>query len=151
MTGHSIIRPKRPAGIGWVRRRVVLPTEFDTEAWHFAGRQLYVISAVEVADGLLAAAGDPIPQYHLSVSKSTPLGPARCSLEEAHWVLDQFGVPEALEDNHGPLIRSFWRPVADQYAGVDCSCKDNEAAIVDGDFEWRPLTSENARRAEPQR
>jgi hypothetical protein len=98
-----------------------------------------VISAVEVAaDGKI----DKGPEYHLSISRQTPMGPRRCTSETARWVLKQFGLDGAEEDNHVPngVVRNFWRPVADPLVGLECECKEEEPAIIEdkGDFVWRP-------------
>lgn len=141
----NIIKPKRPTDPGWKAGPggLVSPSP-GAEAWYHAAVGLGVISAVEVADGITI--NEVVPQYHLTISKRTQQGIQRCSAAEALWVLAQFDLIDALEDNHGPVIRSFWRPVADPLAGKDCECKDTEAAIVDGDFEWRPLTQDRADR-----
>jgi hypothetical protein len=102
---------------------------------------LFVISAVEVAsdkDGI-----DRGFEYHVSISR--PVSPgvtSRCSSNEAHWVLDQFGLEGAEEDNHVPhgRVRNFWRAVATPLIGMECACKEEEPAIREdnGDFVWRP-------------
>lgn len=99
---------------------------------------LAVLSAVEyVADG--NADG---PEFHISISRQhRTLGTRRCSSTEARWVLKQFGLEEAVEDNHVPggLVRNFWRPVADAMVGYECHCVAGEPAIVEdrGDYVWR--------------
>jgi len=138
----AAVQPRRPIGPGWEKLHNTIPTGYPNEGWLHRKRQLMVISAVESADGILT--GQPCAQYHVSITGRTRNGqPKRCSLDEARWVIHQFGIPEALEDNHGPLVRSWWRPVADNLAGVDCECKGTEAPITDGDFTWRPLTQSN--------
>ena len=77
----------------------------------------------------------------LSISRQhRTLGTRRCSSTEARWVLVQFGVEGALEDNRVPggLVRNFWRPVADHLVGRDCLCVADDAIREDkGDFVWR--------------
>jgi len=139
----AIIKPRRPSGTGWsgpypVPEAVTLG--YDGEWWkHDSG--LKVISAVEVAkdtDGI-----DRGPEYHVSISRRPARAPApvRCSTAEALWVLGQFDLIEAEEDNHVPsgVVRNFWRPVADQFVGMNCACKDTEPAIKEdkGDYVWR--------------
>jgi hypothetical protein len=69
----------------------------------------------------------------------------RCDSNEAKWVLDQFGLEGAEEDNHVPfgIVRNFWRPVADKLVGIECQCKAEEPEIREdkGDFIWRPTSS----------
>jgi hypothetical protein len=104
-----------------------------------AERSLSVISAVEVVDD---GEIDKGPEYHISVSRQTPAGPQRCTSDAARFVLKQFGLDGAEEDNHVPygVVRNFWRPVADRFVGLECECKAEEPAIVEdkGDFVWRP-------------
>jgi len=140
---ESIIQPKRPTGPGWAREtRWVCPPQlrelgYPVEAWqHRFG--LFVLSAVEVA----REPGKPDlgPEYHLSVSMSGQ----RCSLADAVWVLGEFGLADAKEDNHVPSgkVRNFWRPVADSLSGYECPCVDHEPTIHEdkGDFVWRGIT-----------
>lgn len=139
----DIIKPKRPIGPGW--RQCQPPPAWVTlgfagESWQHAEHRLNVISAVEVADD-----GDGIdkgPEYHISISLQAFDGStARCSRADAIWVLGQFDLLEAEEDNHVPngLVRNFWRPVTDKLVGLECACKDAEPAMVEdkGDFIWR--------------
>jgi len=99
---------------------------------------LAVISAVEfIDDGKVDG-----PEYHVSISRQhRTLGTRRCSSNDARWVLKQFGIEEATEDNHVPhgLVRNFWRPVADPMVGRECLCVEGENAIKEdrGDFIWR--------------
>ena len=102
-------------------------------------RALRVLSAVEVAkdtDGI-----DRGPEYHISITRQTGRGAAMCSADEARWVLEQFGLDGAEEDNHTPggVARNFWRPVADRLVGIECACKETENTEVIGDFVRRPL------------
>ena len=134
----SVLRPKNP---GWQEITGAEKFTLDFPAWSFwfLPRNLFVISAVEsVQDGKIEKGFE----YHLSISK--PVRPGvikRCDSNEARWVLDQFGLEGAEEDNHVPggKVRNFWRPVANNLVGIECECKDEEPAIVEdkGDFVWR--------------
>lgn len=137
----SVIRPKRPHGTGWLREQnpnELVSMGFPAEAWQHLNSGIFVISAVEVAsdDDI-----DKGPEYHISISKP---GRRRCTSQEAKWVLRQFGLEEAEEDNHVPngFVRNFWRPVADRLVGLECKCKADEPAIREdkGDFVWRGVT-----------
>ncbi|MFY9479148.1 MAG: hypothetical protein WAQ08_16000 [Aquabacterium sp.] len=109
---------------------------FPYEVWAHDDSGLGVISAVEVAS---EGAGLPVlgPAFHLSVSAFGE----RCSSADALWTLGQFGLTDALEDNHVPSgkVRHFWRYVADNLSGYECPCVDSEPAIREdkGDFVWR--------------
>ncbi|MBY0416445.1 MAG: hypothetical protein K2W88_00080 [Pararheinheimera sp.] len=133
----SVVRPKEPLGAGWVSRGPILQnlTEYAHCAWHHPGMKLMVISSVEVTDENIG------PQYHLSITKGKLGGgkPRRCSLEEARYATKQFGMSGSVEDNHSPVMRSYWMPVAEHLQGYDCKCKDEEAAIIEGDYTWRPV------------
>jgi hypothetical protein len=140
----SLIAVKRPRLPGW--REV--PTAGLGAHPGYAGQpvraffhdasSLAVMSAVEfVDDGKVDG-----PEFHLSVSRQhRTLGTQRCTSVEARWVLVQFGIPEATEDNHVPggRVRNFWRPVADPMVGRECLCVEGENAIREdkGDFVWR--------------
>lgn len=140
---RCIVSVLRPKGGGWVE----IPGAnrftggFPGRGYMHQARGLFVISAVEVAadkDGI-----DRGFEYHLSISR--PISPnvmARCSSDEARWVLDQFRLDGAEEDNHVPYgkVRNFWRAVASTLVGMECACKEEEPAIVEdkGDFVWRP-------------
>ena len=138
---RSIITVPRPRLAGW--REVPtdgLPLQAmgPKRAFFHDEHSLAVLSAVEfIDDGKVDG-----PEYHLSISRQhRTLGTRRCSSTEARWVLVQFGVEGALEDNHVPdgLVRNFWRPVADHLVGRECLCVANENAISEdkGDFVWR--------------
>lgn len=142
---QSIIQPKRPTAVGWrqIRNVAHLPVAaegYPFEVWAHDANGLGVISAVEVA---AEQAGMPAlgPAYHLSVSAFGE----RCSTADALWVLAQFDLLDALEDNHVPggKARNFWRYVADNLSGIECPCVDDEPAIVEdkGDYVWRGVTS----------
>lgn len=136
----AVLRPKNP---GWQEMpgatRYTLG--FPARAFWFLPRNLFVISAVEAVqdDGKI----DKGFEYHLSISKPVRPGVSkRCDSNEARWVLAQFGLEGAEEDNHVPggKVRNFWRPVATGLIGLECECKAEEPAIIEdkGDFVWRP-------------
>lgn len=138
---RSIISVKQPKGSGWQE----YPCDKRATMGH-PGRTFYhektglaVISAVEVADDGKVDKG---PEFHISISKQKLSGPTRCDANEAKWILDEFGMDGAEEDNHVPhgVVRNFWRPVAHGLVGLECECKAEEPAIVEdkGDFIWRP-------------
>jgi hypothetical protein len=138
----SIIQPKRPKGPGWQQMNGDhLPMKamgFPFEVWMHREHGLYAITAVEVA----IDPGEPElgPEYHLSVSAMGN----RCSSAQAAWVLDQFDLTDAKEDNHVPSgnVRNYWRPVADNLSGYECPCQDQEPAMREdgGDYVWRGVT-----------
>lgn len=137
----SLIAVKRPRLPGWREVPVDGPVARSgrpTRAFCHPASSLAVISAVEfIDDGKVDG-----PEYHLSISKQhRTLGTRRCTSNEARWVLKQFGVEEATEDNHVPggRVRNFWRPVADPMVGRVCLCVEGENAIREdkGDFVWR--------------
>lgn len=135
----SAIAPKRPRAPGWRRVpgcQLLVDAGWPYECWSHDGAGLGVISAVEVAAEHPGAA--PLgPAFHLSVSAHG----ARCSSGDALWVLAQFDLSDAKEDNHVPSgrVRNFWRYVADHLSGYECGCQDTEPAIAEdkGDFVWR--------------
>jgi hypothetical protein len=144
---ESIIQPKRPKGKGWIKGPPVpafVTKGYPAESWKFPERDLRVISAVEVT--ATEPGGEPLgPEYHISISRGGPRGESvRCSSQEAKWVLRQFDLEDAEEDNHVPngVVRNFWRPVADRLSGYQCPCKDAEPAMIEdgGDFVWRGVT-----------
>ena len=136
---RSIIAVLRPSNPGWVEipgaQRYTMG--FPALSFWYLPRNLFAISAVETM-----ADEDKGPEYHISISKSLPSGVKRCDSNEARWVLAQFGLEGAEEDNHVPYgkVRHFWRPVANGLVGLECECKAEEPAIVEdrGDFIWRP-------------
>lgn len=139
----NLISPKRPTGPGW--RQLPAPPAWATlgyasSAWFHGESNLAVISAVEVAKD--ADNIDRGPEYHVSISKQIPgSSTGRCSSADALWVIAQFGLTDAEEDNHVPSgkVRNFWRPVADKLVGLECACKEQETAIREdkGDYIWR--------------
>lgn len=140
---RSITPVLRPKGEDWreVQANQRYSLGYPLRAFFHDRFNLAVLSAVEVAsDGKV----DKGPEYHVSISKQLFAGPTRCTSDEARWVLDQFGLDGAEEDNHVPggVVRNFWRPVATGLIGLECECKAEEPAIREdkGDFVWRPVT-----------
>lgn len=140
---ESAVKPKLPNNPAWQYCEVEVATDYPAFGFYHHRLKLFVISAVEVAETEIG------PEYHLSVSRyGGPYSqPRRCSMAEAQMVLKQFDAEGAKEDNHSSIIRSFWMPVNQSLVGIECDCKDQESVIREGDFEWRPLTKENAERA----
>lgn len=140
---QAVLQPKLPNNPAWRAFQVAVKTDYPAIGFYHARLDLYVISAVEVAEQEIG------PEYHVSISKTKgPFSqPRRCSLAEAKLVCKQFGMEGAKEDNHSSIIRSYWMPVNESLIGIECECKDQEAVIREGDFEWRPLTQANADRA----
>lgn len=145
----SVIAPKRPMEKGWsrmpdveavIRAQDQLMRAYAFEFWLHSETGLQAMSAVEHPTPLPGEM-DLGAEYHLSVSKAG----ARCASFEAMWVLAQFGLPDAKEDNHVPSgrARNFWRPVADHLSGYECPCQDSEPAIREdkGDYVWRGVPS----------
>lgn len=139
---ESIIKPKRPKDPRWQQEApppAALNLGFPIEVWWHPEHRLQAFSAVEVAHD--PGTVDLGPEYHLSISAEDHRGKKRCTSADALWVLDQFGLTDAKEDNHVPggIVRNFWRPVADKLSGYECPCVDEEPAIREdkGDFTWR--------------
>lgn len=137
----SLISVKRPQVPGWREIPIdgpIAQNKGPARAFFHEASDIAVISAVEfIDDGKVDG-----PEYHLSISRQhRTLGTRRCSSNDARWVLRQFRVDEATEDNHVPggLVRNFWRPVADPMVGRECLCVAGETAICEdkGDFIWR--------------
>ena len=138
-----VIPTLKPKDHGWEE----LPCDpkyslgYPCRAYIHTKHNLFVMSAVEVAtdkDGI-----DRGFEYHISISKPVSYGvTSRCDSGEAKWVLDQFGLDGAEEDNHVPYgkVRNFWRTVATGMIGLECACKAEESVIMEnkGDFVWRP-------------
>lgn len=141
---NSIIKPKWPDAPGWQIANwwrcppQLAPLGYAVEAWEHPANRMFVLSAVEVARD--PGQPDLGPEYHLSMSSYG----ARCSTADALWVLAQFDLLDAKEDNHVPSgqVRNFWRPVADHLSGYECPCVDEEPAIREdkGDFVWRGVS-----------
>ena len=143
MTEPVVVAPKRPREPGWVQIPFhglpgLKSLGYPIEAWRHAKSGLSVLSAVEVAHD--PGTPDLGPEYHISVS----LSGERCSSAEALWVLHQFDLDDAKEDNHVPngKVRNYWRPVADNLSGFECRCVGDEPAMREdkGDFTWRGVT-----------
>lgn len=144
----SLIKPLAPARIaGWLGPLDAsealaavgnLPS-FPCAQWFHERHGLLVLSAVEVAvDKGGFSRG---PEYHISISRHGSTGATqRASSDETSWVLNEFGADGAEEDNHVPhgRVRNFWLPIAQSQIGNECPCKDEETAIVEGDYVWRP-------------
>jgi hypothetical protein len=138
---RCIVPVLQPKGDGWAEIPGAHRFTFGFPARSFLHKDgLFAISAVEVAsdkDGI-----DRGFEYHISISRQLSAGPVRCSSNDARWVLDQFGLEGAEEDNHVPYgkVRNFWRAVATPLIGIECVCKEEEPAIREdkGDFVWRP-------------
>lgn len=132
----NLIKPARPlAGSLWTLIDTLNFNGYDAERWlHKDGYA--VISALEVVEG--GWQDEPMPHYHLSISRG---GKRRCSSMDAKFILKQFGLSDALEDNHVPngFVRNFFMPVAEDQRGAICKCNDTEPAIREdkGDFIWR--------------
>lgn len=137
-----IIKPLRPP-VHWRQWPVPRQLEragYPIERWYYPERMIQVMSAVEVAVDMDGSSNGP--EYHISISRIDGARPARVNSFDAKWVLQQFGLEGAEEDNHVPngIVRNFWRPVAEPLIGKECACKADEPAIVEdkGDFVWRP-------------
>jgi hypothetical protein len=142
---ESIIKPLRPKGEHWMRwptPRAMQRSGYPCEVWFNGVRALQVLSAVEVAVDRDGSSNGP--EYHISISRCALglEGPQRCTSGEAKWVLREFELEGAEEDNHVPngKVRNFWRPVAEGLVGKECECKAEEPVIREdkGDYVWRP-------------
>jgi hypothetical protein len=144
----QVLRPIRQGRTEWFEsgplHSSLLRAGYPCERWLHYGTNIQVLTAVEVAVDKDGSSNGP--EYHLSASKMTWPGgifqPARVDTNEAKWVLAEFGLDGAEEDNHVPhgLVRNFWRPVASGLVGKECGCKAEEVVIREnkGDFIWRP-------------
>lgn len=114
---------------------------YPPHIWFHEENGISVVSGVEVVEPG-PGEQDLGPEYHLSIVSVIQGRSQRCSTVDAMWVLAQFDLMDAKEDNHGPLklARSFWRPVADHLSGFECPCQETEPAVVldKGDYVWRP-------------
>jgi hypothetical protein len=141
-----ILTPFRPITRGWVE----WPTDLSVfpgskpyvlERYYNRGQELQVMTSIEVVEQ--DDHSPPRPEYHLSVSGLKHLAalPHRVCESTARWALKQFGFDGFTEDNHAPhgLVRNYWRPVADQFAGQVCACVKDEPTIkeMQGDYVWR--------------
>ncbi len=141
------VAPLTPHRHDWEPMPMTPVSEYPARAFWQPLVRLYVISAVEVVDPRIG------PEYHLTVSKQTERGARRCTSAEAAMVLLDFEALAAEEDNHTSIVRSFWLPVNEALIGHTCPCKDREAVVREGDFEWRPVTQasyDRARRRQEQ-
>ena len=140
---ESIIKPKVPNVRGWEQIKNHMLRQLDAlgypnQTWLHRQTGMLAISAVEVATD----PGQPSlgPEYHLSISACS----GRCSSADALWVLAQFDLTDAKEDNHVPTgkVRNFWRPVADHLSGHECKCVNDEPAMREdkGDYVWKGVT-----------
>jgi len=137
----SIIKPLSPISPSWSNLgRTAEEHTFGYEGYYWQHSEGFmVISSVEVAEG--GFADKLMPHYHLSISKGHK---RRCSSVDARFICTQFGMADALEDNHVPngFVRNFWMPVTEDQRGAVCPCNDNEPAMLEdkGDFIWRGVT-----------
>lgn len=136
----SVVQSLKPSGEGWIEvDGRPMPDAITCSYWMHA-HGFYVISAVEkvTEPGEI----DKGPEYHLSFSRQTPYGPERVDTNDAMWILKEFGLEGALEDNHVPngKARNFWRTVREDLIGYECACVEDEPAIREnkGDYIWRP-------------
>ncbi len=128
-----VIKQKHPNPLeGWTYLDTLPNNGYPAILWDHYGMGVRVMSAVEVSDPKVG------PEYHVSVSYE---GRARCSRHQAAWVLKQFDMEGATEDNHVPggICRNFFKPVADPLVGMECKCVDEETAIKEdgGEYIWR--------------
>lgn len=146
----SVVQPLRPlnqARNQWFRDANIHPQllkdGYPIERWLHYGTDIQVLSAVEVAVDKDGSSNGP--EYHISASKAVYVPnfrAVRIDTNTAKWVLAEFGLDGAEEDNHVPggVVRNFWRPVASGLVGKECRCKAEEVVIREnkGDFVWRP-------------
>jgi hypothetical protein len=120
----------------------LIKSGYPVERWLHYATDIHVLSAVEVAADKDGSSNGP--EYHLSASRMlyNPFRATRIDTNAAKWVLAEFGLDGAEEDNHVPngVVRNFWRPVASGLIGKECRCKAEEVVIREnkGDFIWRP-------------
>lgn len=142
-TVPSVVQTLKPKSEDWIE--VEPPTAaaqmaITVTAW-FHKEGFFCISAVEYV--LPEGETESRPEYHLSMSRqSAIIGASRVTSNQAAWILKEFGMDGAFEDNHVPFgkVRNFWRPVNDNLVGQVCACVDDEPAIKEdkGDYIWRP-------------
>lgn len=147
---RSVVQPLRPLRQGrtkWFRdfniAAGLIKAGYPIERWLHYATDIQVLSAVEVAVDKDGSSNGP--EYHLSVSRAVYVPrfhAVRIDTNDAKWVLAEFGLDGAEEDNHVPngVVRNFWRPVASGLVGKECRCKAEEVVIKEmkGDFIWRP-------------
>ena len=138
-TTTSIIQTLKPRNAAWREMPPPnLPEAIAIRKWYHPELLFQAISAVEyIEEGEKAG-----PEYHLSFSKfNSNGGVKRVTTNEANWLLDQFGLEGAFEDNHVPggVVRNFWRTVREDLVGLECACTDTENTIKEdkGDYVWR--------------
>ena len=149
----DIVRALRPIGCHgkWSRDPHWQPHEgyprgYPIERWIEEKNDISVLSAVEVVAEKDNKEKYREPEYHLSMAKMLflPYLPrvGRLDTNAAKWVLCEFGLEYATEDNHVPhgMVRNFWRPVAGHLVGRPCPCIFTEVEIREnkGDYVWRP-------------
>jgi hypothetical protein len=146
----SVVQPLRPRDQGrtkWFRDLNIaaglIRAGYPIERWLHCATDIQVLSAVEVATDKDGSSNGP--EYHISVSRAVyvpKFHAVRIDTNAAKWVLAEFGLDGAEEDNHVPggVVRNFWRPVASGLVGKECRCKAEEVVIKEmkGDFIWRP-------------
>lgn len=134
---ENILKPKiANEGTAWVLVKTVKQFEYD-QYWFTHPEGFVACSALEVTNGIIRT--EFIPQYHLSISKCTlkKQGAIRCTSQEAKTILKDFGLSDALEDNHYlGISRHFWLPVDENMQGRECECKETEVQMTadQGDF-----------------
>jgi hypothetical protein len=123
----SIVPVLRPKGAGWSERPIDprFSMGYPCRAFFHAESALAVMSAVEVMSD-----EDKGPEYHISISKQKGR-PSRCDSNEAKWVLQQFGLEGAEEDNHvhSGIVRNFGDNILDS-----CSSWPHNIWAVTGFF-----------------
>jgi len=147
---RSVVQPLRPLNQGrrdWFRDFAIanelIRAGYPVERWLHYATDIQVLSAVEVAVDKDGSSNGP--EYHISASRAVyvpKFHAVRIDTNTAKWVLAEFGLDGAEEDNHVPngVVRNFWRPVASGLIGKECRCKAEEVVIKEnkGDFVWRP-------------
>ena len=131
------MKPKKPKNQKeWFVQKSTLIDGFSNMSYFHKEKKLQVISSFGRADGILE--GVMHDQFHVSISKKGE----RCSIAEANWVLGQFDMLNAIEDNHVPFgkVRNFWKPIEQEFVGIKCTCEGKSPRIVEGDrdmvYEW---------------
>lgn len=137
----SLVSLPRPHDRRWIETpnaQQLMGMQTPMRAYSYPPENIFVMIAIEyINDGRVDG-----PEYHLSISH--PVSPGvtrRCDRNAARWVLRQFGLEGAKEDNHVPggQVRNYWMSVAQPMVGRDCLCIETENAIVEdkGDYTWR--------------
>lgn len=128
--------PKRPWRSGW-QRLPSLRDRIELHRWWHARERLLVVSSAPVAE----FRGELRPQWQVSASKVFVGGHERRPTDdEVAFVLREFRIVGAEEDNHMPgLARHFWM-LCDLAPGdeMGCECKEGEETVVEPDgFKWQ--------------